>query len=202
MRRRCSPRGRVRLLLRRLGLSRNPMRRPIDRVQGIVRVLLLAAFLACAPVTAVSLGHRTYVSALHTQRVQQTAWHPVPARILRVKAVAAAWRRPTQPLALMTVRWASPDGASCSGQTMGAANAAIGSLTRVWIDDSGRLAHRPLSDAEISSQVTRTGITAVAGLALALAIASRLLTLALDRRRLARWETDWATVEPQWTSRH
>lgn len=165
MRRRCSPQGRIRWLLRRLGLGRNPMRRPIDRTQAIVRVLLLAAFLAGAPAAALLLSHRTYVSALHMQRAEQAAWYPIPAHIRRVTAVAAAWRRPTQPLALLTVRWTTPDRVPRSGQVTGAANAAIGSITRVWIDGSGRLAHRPLSDAEISSQVIRSAITAAAGLA-------------------------------------
>ncbi len=39
------------------------------------------------------------------------------------------------------------------------------------------------------------------GVGIVLIICYRLCRLALDRRRLAAWESDWALIGPRWTSR-
>ncbi len=196
-----SSQGRIRRSLRRLGLSCNPMRRPIDLIESLLRAVLLAAFLAGAPLATLSLSHATYLSGLRTQRMQALAWHPTPARILRLQTPAAAWRHPAPPLALLTVSWAGPDSAWHSGRILGAASAVTGSTTRVWIDGKGRLAHPPLSHAELTGQVIRTAVTTPLVIALLLALAMRVISLVLDKKRLARWEADWSATEPQWTSR-
>ena len=45
------------------------------------------------------------------------------------------------------------------------------------------------------------GITVTAGAALAVILCYLLCRMVLDRHRLARWESAWAAVGPQWTSR-
>jgi hypothetical protein len=44
------------------------------------------------------------------------------------------------------------------------------------------------------------GLSAPVFLALLLILAGWLVRLALNRRRLADWETEWNTVEPRWRS--
>jgi hypothetical protein len=46
------------------------------------------------------------------------------------------------------------------------------------------------------------GFSATAGAAVVLGICYRLCRTALDRHRLAGWESAWAAIGPRWTSRH
>jgi membrane protein DedA with SNARE-associated domain len=45
------------------------------------------------------------------------------------------------------------------------------------------------------------GAAATAGAGIALLISYTLGRLALDRRRLAAWESAWSLTEPRWTTR-
>ena len=193
--------GRLARWLRRLGWGRNPLLRSVDRIQAATRAGLLVAFLVSAPLAALFFGRGTDLSALRTQQAQLAARHLVPAQILRVKAIRQAFRKVTSPSALLTVRWTSPDGTVHSGKITGPANAVTGNVIRVWTDSHSRLAHRPVSHADIMSRVIRTAIAAPLAIALLLILLSRAIALALDRHRLARWGTDWSAVEPQWTGR-
>jgi hypothetical protein len=187
--------------LRRTGFARSPMRRRTDRVQAITRAGLLAVFLAGAPAAAACAGHAAYVSGLRAVRAEQ-AWHPVPAVVLRAARTATGWLYPVRPPRVLSVRWRSSGGASRLGAITSTDDVRIGGTVTVWIDETGRLAHRPLSRAKVTGHVIGAVVAVVAALALLLAIVSGVVSLLLDRCRLARWEADWAAVEPQWTRRY
>ncbi|HEY7432318.1 MAG TPA: hypothetical protein VH641_16460 [Streptosporangiaceae bacterium] len=186
--------------LRRIGLDRNPMRRGTDRIEAIARAGLLAAFLVAAPVVTAYLSHEIYVCGLRTARAQAAAWHRVPAVVLTAEPVAARWL-PAQPPTRYSVRWATPDGSSRTGEIIRAADTTAGGTLTVWIDDTGRLTHPPLSRADVTGQVIQAAVAVPVVLALLLAAAGGVVSLILDRHRLARWEADWSAVEPQWTGR-
>jgi hypothetical protein len=63
----------------------------------------------------------------------------------------------------------------------------------------GRLTHPPPSRAEVTGQAIRAAVVTPAALALLLADVSGVISLLLDKYRLALWEADWLAVEPQWT---
>ncbi len=193
--------GPIGRLLRRLGWDRNPMRRSTDRLQAIARAVLLAAFLVGAPIVTIYVSHGIYVSGLRTQRAQAAAWHRVPAHILRVTPIAPAWRHAPGPTTLCSLRWTRPDGASQTGEITSAGNPVAGSTMTVWIDETGRLTHPPLSRAEVIDQAFHAAVVIPVALALLLAAISRVVSLMLDKHRLACWEADWTAVEPQWTGR-
>ena len=80
-------------------------------------------------------------------------------------------------------------------------NAPAGTSVRVWLDRSGKPeAPPPSSDGMILTALV-AGITATAGAAAVLILCYLLCRIVLDRHRLARWESAWAAVGPQWTSR-
>lgn len=187
--------------LRRIGVDHNPMRRCADRVQAVVWAGLVVVFLTSAPFVVTHVMHETYVSGLWAGREQAAAWHPVPAQVLHATQLVAAWVSPTRPPWWLSVRWAKPDGASQIGQITRAVEAKVGSTVTVWTDKQGRLAHAPLSRAQIADRVIRAAIATLLALALMLATVARVVSLTLDRRRLASWEADWAVVKPQWTHR-
>jgi hypothetical protein len=76
-----------------------------------------------------------------------------------------------------------------------------GSTITVWIDEKGRLTQPPLARAEVSTEVTCAAIATLVGFALLLAAVGGVVSLLLDKHRLARWEADWSAVEPQWGGR-
>ena len=103
-------------------------------------------------------------------------------------------------------RWRLPDGTQRSGTLTAAAAPAIyharaGTSVRVWLDRSGEPLDPPLSpgDMVFNALFADSMITADAGAALILCYL--LCRIALDRHRLARWESAWAAVGPRWTSR-
>ena len=188
--------------MRRTGFDRNPMRPSTDRIQAIVRAVLLAAFVLGAPVVTAYVSHQVYLAGLRTARAQAAAWHQVPALVQHVTVVATPWRHPASsgPEALQ-VRWAMPDGSSRTGDLAWGAGAAAGSTITVWIDASGRLAHPPLTDAAAVAHLIGTAVAVPAVLALLLWAAARTASLLLDRHRMASWEADWLAVEPRWSRR-
>jgi hypothetical protein len=193
--------GRIAWSIRRIGFDHNPMRRCADRVQAVVRAGLVAVFLTSAPIVITHVAYETYASGLRAGREQAAAWHPVPARVLHATPLVAAWASPTRPPWRLSVRWAKLDGASQIGQITRAVGAKAGSTVTVWTDKQGRLAHAPLSRAQVADQVIRAAVATLLVLALMLATVGWVVSLILDRRRLASWEADWAVVEPQWTHR-
>jgi hypothetical protein len=188
-------------LLRRIGFDRNPLRRGTDWIQAVTRVGLLVVFLVCAPLATLSVSRGIFASGLRAGQAQASAWHPVSAVVLPVTPEMAGWSRSLGPFALLTVRWANPGGTVQTGKIIVAAKAAAGSTMTVWINGKGRLAHPPVSRAEVSSEVLSAALATPVAVALLLAAMGRLVSLLLDKHRLARWEADWSAVEPRWTHR-
>jgi hypothetical protein len=194
--------GRTGRILRRMGFDRNPMRRSSDRVQAILRAVLVAIFLIGGPITAVNVSHQVEIAGLRAARAQAADWRRVPAVVVHEQLFAAAWRHPqTRRLAELSVRWMTPRGSSATGQILAGSPVAAGSTVPVWLDPSGRLTRPPLTRIEITDRQIGAAIATIAVLALLLRVAGKAIALALDRHRRARWEAGWLAVEPQWTNR-
>ncbi|CAL9357068.1 Rv1733c family protein [Streptomyces sp. enrichment culture] len=177
----------------------NPLRRRSDRVEawivlaGWVLAVLCGAVAALAAATAVD-------GSLSAQRAQTRA---VPAVLTE--------RAPRTPQVTTdgsggdtvwaTVRWTAPDGSPHTGRTEVEPEAAAGTRVTVWTDRAGRLAAAPLSPTESRFQAVGTGVLAGAGAGAAVWVCGRLARLRLDRRRLQRWDAEWARVGPQWRKR-
>jgi hypothetical protein len=78
--------------------------------------------------------------------------------------------------------------------------AAAGTRVAVWLNPSGQPAAPPPGQAVmiIYALITGGAVTTVAGMVLLIVYA--LARHALDRRRLAGWETAWARTGPSWTA--
>jgi hypothetical protein len=182
--------------LARLLIGRNTLRRPSDRLEGLIVVLLAAVFLA-ATVAAPCLGMRLYQS----QRADATRLHQATA-ILTESGPAAN----TVASGQVTARWRVPDGQRRSGTLTtatapGIAGASTGSRVRVWLTGAGRPEDPPAGTAEAVTTSVVFVIGAVCGTAIVLLICYWLGRLALDRRRLARWASEWSLIGPGWTTR-
>ena len=184
--------------LARLLTGRNALRRPVDRIEGMVLVALSAAFLT-AVAFACLVGTHTYQS----QRAATVGLRPAAAVLLQHGPAAGGLVRGGQAEA----RWFVPGTGQQSGvltttTAPDIAGAAAGARISVWLNRSGQPAAPPADQTVmiIYALVAGTVVAVLAGLALLLVYS--LCRLALDRRRLAAWESAWDRTGPSWTTRH
>ena len=180
--------------VRGLWPDRNPLRRSLDRAEAAIVAGLAVAFLAAAPVTAVTAGHLVYRIASRTASAQRS-WHQVPAVLLASATV------PGQFGTAVPARWTSPAGARHTGWVPVLASATAGSTVQVWVDASGRLTDQPLRGSQVLGQAVMAALLAPVALGSLLGGAGLLAHGALGRRRMTAWDADWQATEPQWTRR-
>lgn len=179
----------------RLFIAPNKLRRPSDRIEGAVVVLLCVAFLA-AVAAAPWFGVRFYQS----QREDVTGLHPAvavltqpgPANGLLVTSGEAA------------ARWRAPDGQRRWGfltttTAPGIWSAPAGARVQVWLTGSGVPEDPPSEPSEVGFASVVIAILAACCGGIVLFICYWLCRLALDRRRLAAWASEWSAAGPRWT---
>jgi hypothetical protein len=183
--------------LARLLIGRNSLRRPSDRLEGLLVMLLAVVFLA-AVAAAPYFGERVYQS----QRAAAAHLHPATA-VLTQSGPSDAY---VTSAGQVTARWRAPDGQQKRGILSTATapditGATAGARVQVWLTGSGQPEAPPVgvTEARFSSVVIALG--AVTGAAIALLICYWLGRLALDRRRLAKWASEWSLTGPRWTTR-
>jgi hypothetical protein len=184
--------------LARLLAGRNPLRRPYDRIEGAILLGLSAIFLAAMTGASV-FGAHIYQS----QRAGAAQLRPAAA-ILTQDGPPDTNVAPT---GRALARWPAPDGRERSGVLTaliapGISGAAAGTRVPVWLNRLGQPATPPPGQALMIVDALLTAAVATAAAAAVLLIAYQLCRLALDRRRLAAWESAWALTGPRWTSRH
>ncbi len=182
----------------RLLAGRNALRRPVDRIEGVVLVAVSAAFLVAVAVASI-LGAHTYQS----QRAASVGLRPVVAVL--IKAGPFFYGSPAQ-LGRAEARWRDPRGGEQSGvltstTTPAIIGAAAGARIPIWLDRSGQPVAPPSGQVTMIVNALAVGAAVAGGAGIALLISYALCRLALDRRRLAAWESAWSLTGPRWTTR-
>ena len=178
--------------------GRNVLRRPVDRIEGAVLVVLSAAFLA-----AVAVGS---IIGAHTYQSQGAASAGLRPAVAVLSQAGPLFRISMARLGQDEARWPEPGGSEQSGvlttaTAPGIAGAAAGARIPIWLDRSGQPVAPPVGQvAMIVNALAATA--AVTGAAAATLLACYgLCRLVLDRRRLAAWESAWSLTGPRWTTR-
>ena len=186
--------GRMSRLARMLA-GRNPLRRPVDRFEGAVLVALTAVF-GVAVAAAAIVGMHMYQSQQAAVRVR-----PAVAVLVQPGPPAGSLPRVGQAQARWEYRGGERSGVLTTATVPAISGAAAGTQVAVWLNPLGQPAAPPPGEAVmiIYALITGGAVTAVAGVVLLIAYA--LARYALDRRRLAGWETAWARIGPSWTAR-
>jgi hypothetical protein len=186
-------------LVRGRRLDRNPLRRACDRAETIAAVLLIAVFLAGAPLAAWATGAWAHGRAQRAELAQAASRHQVPAAVLAVPAVptAGTWNVAT----VARARWTAPDGRVVTSELTVPDGTTAGASLGVWTTRAGRLTPHPLSRSQVAVLTVAGGLAGAAAIALALALAGVLFRRSLDRRRMAAWDADWQATGPRWTTR-
>lgn len=177
--------------------GRNALRRPVDRIEGAFLVVLSAAFLVAMTVASILAAH-TYQS----QRAASANLRPALATLIQAGPPYGNVARFGQAEA----RWRDPGGGEQAGvlttvTTPGITGTAAGARITVWLDRSGRPVAPPAGAVAMIVNALAVGAAAAGGAGIALVMCYALGRLALDRRRLAAWESAWSLTGPRWTSR-
>ncbi len=178
--------------------GRNALRRPVDRIEGAVLVALSAAFVVAVAAASV-LGAHVYQS----QRAASVGLRPAVAVLVR--AGPFFYGGPAR-LGKAEARWRDPGDGEQSGVLTtaiapGIIGAAAGTRIPVWLDRSGQPVASPGGQVAMIFNALAVGAAAAAGAGSALLISYALCRLALNRRRLAAWESEWSLTGPRWTTR-
>jgi hypothetical protein len=192
--------GRLRRLARRHWMVSSPLRRRADRIEAWITATLLAMFLIGAPLSSAAAGHWVQHDGVLEQRAQQS-WHQVPAVLLEGAPalsnfdVRTTWSLQVPALA----RWAGPGGQRRVGKVPVTPGTPAGRTVEVWVDGSGLPTGVPLSHSELLKREIGVEVFTPIVLAIVLLTVGWLIRLIMDRRRLAGWETGWASIGPRWT---
>jgi hypothetical protein len=95
-------------------------------------------------------------------------------------------------------RW-TVDGHAQSGPVPAEAGMLAGSTMTVWVNRAGRVVPPALTVGQVRTEVAAYTLPILGALGILLAAATCLARTVLDRRRLARWESAWLSIGPQWS---
>jgi hypothetical protein len=187
-------------ITRWIGADRNPLRRPIDRFESAVRVVLVLAFLISAPMLAPAARHLAEEAGVQ-QVHREASWRQVRAVLSRSAPpqfygygrLATFW---------IPGRWQAPSGASRQGMVPARAGDAAGGRVRIWVDWAGQVMNRhPMTIGMIKVRSVLIEFGSVVALALVLLLLAGLTRLMLNRRRMLIWGIEWACFGPRWSTR-
>lgn len=180
----------------RLLIGHSALRRPSDRLEGIVVVLLSAAFLA-AVAAAPDLAERFYQS----EQAAAARLHPATAVLTGIGPGSSYMSS----LGEAPARWRTPDGRRRSGTLTtvtapGILGAGAGARVRVWLTRSGQPQNPPPGGPTAFAGVV-IAVAVVCGAGIVVILCYWLCRTGIDRRRLAAWTAEWSLTGPEWTSR-
>ncbi|MFF3492864.1 hypothetical protein ACFYWS_16065 [Streptomyces sp. NPDC002795] len=181
---------------------RNPLRRPSDRLQAWVTLVLAIAVLTTAPAAMFAAGdsaHRHYRStAEHEVRTRtqhpatlthNTPRHPEPGSD---EAKEARYPAP--------VRYTDRHGHTRTGKTAVEPGLPAGRTVLVWTDTEGRLTRPPLTTEQIRNHTMGWALLAFLAVPLTGLAVHAATSRLMDRHHLARWDTAWARTAPHWNT--
>jgi len=185
---------------RRLGWTRNPVCRPVDRIEGTLRLalgLLLATVLAASTwigfANFAKTSHAADTARAHLHRVSVVLLEDVPTGM---SDASSSLGRPG-----VQARWTLPDGSARVGAVFTREVAHSGDNIVVWMNAFDDPVPPPIDRGDL---VVRAALRALATLTLAglaLWLFYGLTRRHLNRRRDAAWTREWLLVSGGWRDR-
>jgi len=187
-------------LSRRLGIDGNPLRRRADKIEAWLAPVAIVVFLALCPLVAIGMSAWVHDDNAAAIRAQQS-WHPVKATLLEAAPGPAEPDGGANTWTVWTrARW-EVGGLTKTGKVPVPANSPAGSTQTVWLNRAGAVQLPPVLASQVAGLADTATAVSLTALAVLLGGLAFLIRRILDRRRLARWESAWLTVEPRWTHR-
>jgi hypothetical protein len=193
----------ARRIARRLGWTRNPLRRTSDRIEAWSTAALIVVILSIGPWAAMHAATTAYRHDIKMNAYERAHRFPVQAVLLadatwHVDATDAGQAAPeTVPV---LVSWSWQNGVVKTGTGFAPVGQRSGSTVRIWVDDHGARSVEP------AQRSPRTDATVAVALVVCVASAGfagirQIVRWLLDRRRLRSWQAEWRVVERRWSSR-
>jgi hypothetical protein len=188
---------------RRMGWTRNPLRRTSDRLEAWLTFLLIMILLLIAPWAGWWAGRERYRDDIRANDWERQHRFAVTAELLEdgSRSVGRAPDDVPAPRSVLTpARWTGPDGAVHAGRIFAGPVRKAGSTVQIWVDEHGKPATRPMHRNPILDAMV-AALLLVAGLVAGLSGLRRIAISRLDRRRLRAWQAEWLIVGPRWSHR-
>jgi hypothetical protein len=177
-------------LARRIGWGRNTLRRPVDRVEAVLVVVLWLASAAIALGCAaygLSTAQRNLAVSVH----QMAESHPTSAMMLDSSTAALGT---SAVKTSVRVQYTDQTGATRTGQTDEAVGLDVGTKVAVWLDGHGTLVPPPMTpDDTVIAGVTAGTVTAAGAEALLL-VAYMLVVWRTNRAKAMAIDLEWARI--------
>ena len=174
-------------------------RRATDRIEDVVAWLLTTLGLLVA-VLAATTGARLHAEGAHRVDVETQERTQVQAVLLeRAPTVLGDKARGARPMPVsVPARYPAPDGTERVADAQVQGPLPAGAAVPIWIDRSGKITAPVRAAHPMASAATgAAGVLIVGALVLGGLWAGVRRTIL--RVNLARWEREWAQVEPRWT---
>jgi hypothetical protein len=189
----------IKRMVRRVGWSRNPLRRRSDRVEAWFTLVLVAIMLVLGPWAASRAANASY-----RDEIRKTAWEmehrsQVDAMLLEDARQDTADAGGSAAESVPTIaQWTGPGSTVHAGMIYADAGTRAGTTVRLWIDEQG-LASSPPGLRNPRGDAAMAAVLTLLGIACGLAGIRRIVRWQLDRRRMRAWQLEWMTVGPGWT---
>ncbi|MBL8925268.1 MAG: hypothetical protein JNM77_03390 [Pseudonocardia sp.] len=179
-------------------------RRSVDTIEELVDWTLIALALLIA-VLAATVAARRYGEWMHRAEIETRERTQVQAVLLeptpQVFAVDSHGRAGRQLPAPVPVRYTAPDGTQQRAQADVTGPRPAGVTVPMWLDRSGELTGAPTSRLDAVWHAAAGGLGVLAIGAAVLVCSEAAFRSELQRITMARWEREWARVEPRWSGR-
>jgi hypothetical protein len=191
-----------RCVARRMRWPDNSLRRPCDRLETWLTIVLVLAMPSISPWVARQAAQMIYRDVTRTNAWDGEHRAHVTAVVLGTLPRPAAGEddRPAPVAGLAAARWTGPDGTVHTGTVYVEAGRQAGDTVPIWVDDRGRVATPPARRNPTAAAVV-AALIAVYSVAGGLAALRWAICRQLDRHRLRSWQMEWAAVEPVWRRR-
>ncbi|MBD0422589.1 hypothetical protein AB0L35_20090 [Streptomyces sp. NPDC052309] len=181
---------------------RNPLRRRSDVVEAWTVLTVALLLFVGAPVLGAVSAWWAHGQAREVAAEQRADRHRVGATVVgRTPDTLPSVQSGGPHSYRATVRWSEPGGAERTTTTRVAAGTRQGDVVDVWLDSRGRSVAPPTSDSAVWQHTVTIGACSALGASLAVLLANSVVRRTALRHRLAEWEREWASTEPQWTHR-
>jgi len=163
-------------------------------------MMFVVAFFAVGPMIVPMAGQAARAGAMAEVK-QEQSWHQVRAVLLR-HAPYQVYGYNSSGAVWVKGRWRAPNGRNEYGLVPTVVGAPAGTVVRVWVNQAGQLTgSRPLKAGDIGGRVVGIKVLAAIGLAATLLLLACVIRLLMNRRRIAYWGCEWATIGPRWSTR-
>ena len=185
-----------------LGLDHNPLRRPADRIEAWLRLLAVILALTAVPLMAIGIGLFANQAMAHRAQAQERSDRVVSAVLTQQAPRDDADPYVADPQVWARARWTAPDGTARSGQILAPAGTPAGRTVRIWVNPAGVNVDPPVGHRDVMTGSIVVGVSSGLTLILLLMGLRALARRALDRQRLAAWDSEWRATGPLWTNHH